>query len=359
MNRQKSTRSSRGSRGSHSNTSADSDPREKMKDCCRKLIAFMFTQVGVGGLIVGYAICGAAIFQVIEKEYDNEALNNLTISRHDAVMKIWNATISYNTMDTEIWINDTMDALYAHQMNVTNFVRKRYDFRKAEDIWTFSTALMFCLSIFSMIGYGNCLPRTPNGKIMTMVYATFGIPLYILYFQNMGKVLASTFKWLYTWLHDCSHDNSKGGDGGGSGKLKKTAVKKKIIVPSTACLWVIMFYVVGGTVMFAEWEDWAYQDSIYFVVTSLCKIGFGDFVPGSAAESADKGQESKLIMNFAFILFGMGLVAMCYKLMREEVLEKVREMKEDAKLCLEDVTQKFAVCFGTAGRDDEYEERYY
>ena len=33
-------------------------------------------------------------------------------------------------------------------------------------------------------------------------------------------------------------------------------------------------------VMFAEWEGWNYIDSVYFCVTSLAKIGFGDFVPG-------------------------------------------------------------------------------
>jgi hypothetical protein len=55
----------------------------------------------------------------------------------------------------------------------------------------------------------------------------------------------------------------------------------------------------------------------------------------------------------------MGLVAMCYILMREEVREKIREIKEDAKLCMEDVSQKFAKCFGTSNRDEELEERFY
>ena len=73
---------------------------------------------------------------------------------------------------------------------------------------------MFTLSVITMIGYGNTVPRlghsngliiftlciiysatiilakfrTEWGKIATMVYALFGIPVYILYFMNMGKV---------------------------------------------------------------------------------------------------------------------------------------------------------------------------
>ena len=46
------------------------------------------------------------------------------------------------------------------------------------------------------------------------------------------------------------------------------------------CLWVMCIYLLIGTVIFAEWEDWNYLDSVYFCVTSLMKIGFGDLVLG-------------------------------------------------------------------------------
>jgi hypothetical protein len=46
----------------------------------------------------------------------------------------------------------------------------------------------------------------------------------------------------------------------------------KVIVPSTACVWVMMVYLLAGTIMFAEWEGWNYLDSLYFCVTSLCKV---------------------------------------------------------------------------------------
>lgn len=356
MNRQKSTRSSR---GSNSNTSNDSDPREKMKDCCRKLVAFMFTQVGVGAVIVAYALCGALVFIEIESTYDNVGIRNMTNLKNNFADRMWNITEETNLLNNTVWITEISTALHEFQTNVTKMMNEGYEKRKPEEIWQFGNSLLFCLSVFSMIGYGNTVPKTDNGKVFTMIYATFGIPLYILYFMNMGKVLAGTFRWLYTWFHECSHDQDKftGSEEGSTVMLPK--IKKKVIVPSTACLWVISFYIASGTITFREWEQWGWIDSVYFVAISLCKIGFGDIVPGAPVFNDDKQVQSKLYINFIFILFGMGLVAMCYKLMREEVREKFREMKEDSKLCMEDITKKFAKCFGNADRNEDFEEKFY
>lgn len=355
MNRNRSSMRSRGS-----NSTNGSDPREKVKDCCRKLVAFMCTQVGVGALIVGYAIIGAFAFQAIETHYNNTGITNATRLRENFAFELWNVSEQLNTFNREAWILEANSVMENFQNNFTEMVKEGYEPRPPEKIWTFSAALMFCLSIFSMIGYGNTLPKTTWGKVTTMIYATFGIPLYILYFMNMGKVLAATFKWLYTWFHDCSRDPDKEGiESSDDGTSVQVNRRKKVIVPSTACLWVISFYIAGGTIMFAEWESWEYPNAVYFVVISLCKIGFGDMVPGAGAKDSEEGKKTKLVINFVFILFGMGLVAMCYILMREEVREKFREIKEDAKLCLEDISQKFARCFGNANRDDEFEEKYY
>jgi potassium channel subfamily K, invertebrate len=65
------TRSSVRSRSS-GGSSSEVDPREKVKACCRKLVEFMFTQVGVGGLVVCYAIVGAFGFKHIETMKDDK-----------------------------------------------------------------------------------------------------------------------------------------------------------------------------------------------------------------------------------------------------------------------------------------------
>lgn len=334
-------RSSLRSRDSSSTT--ESDPREKIKDCFRKFVAFMCTQVGVGGLVVCYAIVGAFGFISIETQEKNPHFAHLESLRRNCVADLWDVTANENVFNESVWLYEANLVLKKFQDGFAQTVAKGYDGRTTEEIWSFPGAMMFCLSVFTMIGYGNTVPRTPWGKGVTVMYAGLGIPIYILYFMNMGKVLAQTFKWLYTMIHECSHEREVD-FGYENGALPP--VRKKIIVPSTACLWVISFYILVGTIMFAEWEEWNYLDSTYFCVTSLCKIGMGDFVPGTKAKDSRSSSQTKLIINFVYMLLGMGLIAMCYNLMREDVRVKARELKEDVRQCLEDIQNRFTRCLG-------------
>jgi potassium channel subfamily K protein len=79
--------------------------------------------------------------------------------------------------------------------------------------------------------------------------------------------------------------------------------------------------------MFAEWEGWNYLDSVYFCVTSLGKIGFGDLVPGTQ-DGDSTMHEVKLVVNFVYLLLGMAIVAMCYYLLKEEVGVKLAYIKD-------------------------------
>lgn len=379
---------------SNASSSPSNRPRKRFKRCCRNFVTFMCTQVGVGALIVIYAICGAFSFRKIEGESSNDKEEEVNNLRNNCAKELWNITEIYNTLDKPTWQNTTDIILQNYQREIAAIIKQGYDYRKPADIWSFPAALMFCLSVITMIGYGNMVPRTPWGKGFTVIYATFGIPLYILYFLNMGKVLARSFQFLYRSLHECTQERSAVDyrlDALENGSLRSLH-RKKIIVPSTACLWVIIFYILTGTIMFANWEKWSFLNSFYFCMTSLCKIGFGDFVPGASlvtgsliAETSKKvhddptmdpnavtnlqrsiaEQHSKLAINFIYMLIGMGLVAMCYNLMREEVRVKLKELKEDTKLCMDDTRARFVGCCGGRQRDryeeddEDYGDDYY
>ena len=107
-----------------------------------------------------------------------------------------------------------------------------------------------------------------------------------------------------------------------------------IVVPSTASLYVLLAYILVGTIMFSLWEEWDYLDAVYFCVTSLCKIGLGDFVPGTGREVSAESNQTRLMINFIYLLLGLGLVAMCYNLLKEEVLAKLKRLRTDLRdLC--------------------------
>ena len=105
----------------------------------------------------------------------------------------------------------------------------------------------------------------------------------------------------------------------------------------------MIIYLIIGTILFAEWEGWSYIDSVYFCVTSLAKIGFGDFVPGRTDRNAlnlDLDEnitmdpeliqivQIKLVITFIYILFGMAMVTMCFHLLKEDVMESIKRMRD-------------------------------
>ncbi|XP_045616651.1 TWiK family of potassium channels protein 18 [Procambarus clarkii] len=314
-------------------SSSSQGSRARCKNCCRKFVSFMCTQVGVGGLVVSYAIMGAFAFIAIEGKEDYWMTNRTSLIHNNTIRTLWNFTEHLNVLHKDQWYEDVNDTLYEFQKKIVQIVKTGYDGRSHLEVWNFPTSLMFCLSVFTMIGYGHMTPRTEWGKIATIMYAVLGIPLYIVYFMNMGRVFAKSFKFLYRVMYRCFNRNkTKTLDD--AELSEEQAEEQTIIVPSTACMWVMIFYMTTGTIMFAEWENWSYLDSCYFSFTSLAKIGIGDFVPGFGGGGfgeATEDSQTKLIINFMYLLIGMGIIAMCYTLMKEEIMLKLRALTQDMK----------------------------
>src|SRR6218665_1669920 len=96
--------------------------------------------------------------------------------------------------------------------------------------------------------------------------------------------------------------------------------KDKVRVPITLCFIIMSSYICGGGLLFSLWENWKFLDGAYFCFVTLSTIGFGDLVPGFSASRSD----SKLAICSLYLLAGMALLAMCFKLMQEEVIHKIR-----------------------------------
>ncbi|CAK5068653.1 unnamed protein product [Meloidogyne enterolobii] len=101
--------------------------------------------------------------------------------------------------------------------------------------------------------------------------------------------------------------------GGGGIHREKMPVSVGIIT--------VILFIAGGAVLFSIWEDWNFFDGAYYSFITLSTIGFGDIVPG---QSLDEGSQEKLIVCALYLLFGMALIAMCFKLMQDDVVQKAR-----------------------------------
>lgn len=113
-------------RSRESSSSISIDNRGKVKECCRKTVAFMCTQVGVGGLIVAYAIVGAVSFIKIEtnENYTNNNHIELVESlRTNCSQKLWEKSAEHNNFNVSAWKNEVDIILKYYQGNLTKAIK--------------------------------------------------------------------------------------------------------------------------------------------------------------------------------------------------------------------------------------------
>ena len=96
-------------------------------------------------------------------------------------------------------------------------------------------------------------------------------------------------------------------------------------VPIAGCVLVMAGYILAGGILFGEWEGWSYLDGAWFCYISLVSVGFGDLVPGfSVRETDSTSVDVKLSLCAVYLLLGMSLIAMCFSLMQEDAIGKLK-----------------------------------
>ena len=197
--------------------------------------------------------------------------------------------------------------------------------------------------------------KTSIGKIVTMIYAIFGIPLMLLCLANIGSTMADAFRFVYCNVC-CSYCNlvkkrrnlralqsvelSHGTPSSSSPAIinqensSSTNVVefvdnlnvdyRKTTIPISVTFSLLSSYLILGAVLFSEWENWNFLDGAYFCFVTLATIGLGDLVPGKSITSTQV--EGKLVICALYVLFGLSLMAMCFNLMQEEVRAKFRRL---------------------------------
>ncbi|VDM20680.1 unnamed protein product [Wuchereria bancrofti] len=271
----------------------------------KRIIAFFFSHVGLCALVIGYALLGAVVFRAVEGPH-------------------------------ETFIQGQEYGLSAQ--------------------WTFTGAFLYSLTVITTIGYGNTSAKTYFGKTLTILFAIIGIPIMLLFLTNIGDIMAKIFRFFYArsirlkyrlilWhkrrkatelrctnslvsrmTRDVNTDLS--GDSfrlssnvqdllTARAQIEQLEVKEsveaqlqRISVPLSLVFFTMFAYLVAGSVLFCLWEGWTFLDR------------FGDKFPGASVGN-DKDAQKKLVITSIYLLFGMALLAMCFNLAQEEVVNKV------------------------------------
>ncbi|CAL8129881.1 unnamed protein product [Orchesella dallaii] len=317
----------------------------RIKSAFRVLVAFTFSHVGVCGLVVGYIICGAFLFQMMESHEVEPMLKEVRQLREETAEKLLSIVLKSNTLEEEEFFRLANVAIQNYTYEIVNAISDGYDgepkpkplnwTKKADSIdrkempWSFTGGFLYSLTVITTIGYGNYAPKTAQGKAMTILYGIIGMPLFLLYLSNIGDILARGFKWTFSRCCQCNWTFIKRRRIDENGEVIEEPAQEEeeqITVPISLCLTLMVGYIWGGGLLFAEWEKWSVLDASYFCFISLSTIGFGDLVPGEAvaAESLEDAIQYSFVFCSLYLLLGMALIAMCFNLMQEEVIAKVR-----------------------------------
>ncbi|XP_014663612.1 PREDICTED: uncharacterized protein LOC106806251 [Priapulus caudatus] len=164
-----------------------------------KFIAYLFSNVGLVGLVVGYCVIGAFMFSALELDNELERKKAMSHTR-----RIYSSAIVQRLRLSGRHSNDWVDIvsffLEGFEQNLTQYMTSDgFDGSetRAQPQWEFIGSLLYCVTLVTTIGYGNIAPKTPEGRIVTIFYAAFGIPLTLLCLANLGDYMAVGFKMFY------------------------------------------------------------------------------------------------------------------------------------------------------------------
>ncbi|KAL5962296.1 Potassium channel subfamily K member 18 [Taenia solium] len=105
---------------------------------------------------------------------------------------------------------------------------------------------------------------------------------------------------------------------------KPSSEEKPVNVPISLTLCMMFIYILIGATVFCMWENPDYIKWSYFCFVTLSTIGFGDIVPGTKIDS--ENPKEKMIALVFYVAIGLSFFAMCFKLMQEEAMNKLRRI---------------------------------
>ncbi|CAF0803680.1 unnamed protein product [Didymodactylos carnosus] len=173
--------------------------------CCKKFTAFMFSRVGLFCVMIGYVAFGGWLFQTLESTNEQNMRRAMGEELNTTLYKLWIELLRVNSYpyvdkrgNFSIYASRELERFEAM---VIVQVQQGFDGRtrtNSEHDWNFFGAILYAVTLISTIGYGHITTKTTQGKIATILYSAFGVPLMMLFVANIGSTMARMFRFVFS-----------------------------------------------------------------------------------------------------------------------------------------------------------------
>ncbi|XP_051860547.1 trichohyalin isoform X1 [Drosophila albomicans] len=321
--------------------------RKLRNECIGHLILLMLL-LGFGGLLFRYTE-GAS-----EDIYKCEVRK----VKRDFIEQLW--TFSHNLREDD-WKSLARQKLrkFEDELNaLAELGLRRFPGQKS---FNFVNCIIYCWTVITTIGYGHITPKSYMGRILTIVYAIIGIPLFLIVLADLGKLFTRSVKFLWVYVRriyytrscrrirkqqqfrdamtgintmydmarrpsmffgksdavddeesrvDDDPDAEAGKSLGTSHPETPTSpypetfeVDDEFNLPISVATLLLVTYIILGSLMYAYIlePNWKVMDAFYFVFISMSTIGFGDMVPSNPFY---------VMLSMIYLIFGLALTSM-------------------------------------------------
>ncbi|XP_042701118.2 potassium channel subfamily K member 16-like isoform X2 [Chrysemys picta bellii] len=279
-------------------------------------------KIHTGLLVISYAtylLLGAIVFWALEKNTEIEQKRAVIQMKEAFLQNFAHLTVA----DVEQFVKNLTDAVQRGVYPVGN------ESQTEVSNWDFSNSFFFVGAVVSTIGYGTQCPKTVAGQIFCVFYASFGIPLTIVFLHRVSKMLSLLCERLGRWLY-------------------QKGMKKKKIKFLTLLFFLVMGILVFlclPSLVFQVVEGWSYSEGVYFAFITLSTIGFGDYVVGKQPDKNYPSYYRSLVA--IWIIFGLAWIALLFNLL-------TTLLEDTEKKIAQDLHKR-----GKAGKDNEENRKRY
>jgi len=133
---------------------------QQFKNVCTKILAFLFSRVGLCFVVFGYVLLGGIIFQAIEGSNEQEKARTKTLisdivnfKTEHLIDEIWDMTKLELVYNEKNYIEELKTKILDYKKNLNEAVSKGYKGNtNGSLVWTFPESLLYSITLITTIG---------------------------------------------------------------------------------------------------------------------------------------------------------------------------------------------------------------